>query len=365
MNFIKKVKTLVTLLLAAAILINVPRIYSLHVSAEGAVTYAVKYVPGCGEWRFQANTSTFDDNGYHRELYYLRSYLKEGDLVVVYNDSDSATSLDLGTTHLSNLTVTSLASFTVIFCGDIDDCYLLGGASCSINADVTNAYVYDTVLCNFNKNVKELNLYPQDKVTSTLGCAGTVDHVLAVSRSTDKALYSLYDFPAGSFQIQNGKLMTDKSKYSIAPNTVAKTLTAENFDYERYANDYPDVKKAFGLNAAALYNHYITFGVAENRVAYSKADVSDFDYVRYANDYPDLKAAFGYDATALYNHYITYGIAENRGNYMGPTAYSAFDYIRYANDYPDLKAAFGYDAEALYNHYTTYGITENRGNYYK
>lgn len=365
MKFIKKVRTLVTLLLVVAILVGIPRIYSLHASAANAVTYAVKYVPSLKEWRYQDNTSTFNDSAYHRELYYLRLALKDGDLVVVYNDSESVPSLDLGTARLSNLTVTNLASFAVIFCGDIDDCYLLGGASCSINADVTNAYVYDTVLCNFNKNVKELNIYPQGGVTSTLGCAGTVDHVFASSRSTGNALYSYYNFPEGSFLIQSGILMTDKSKYSVTANVVSKALTAENFDYERYANDYPDLKAAFGLNAAALYNHYTTFGIKEKRVAYTKVNTTEFDYVRYANDYPDLKAAFGYDATALYNHYITYGIAEKRGDYTVSAAYDSFDYVRYANDYADVKAAFGYDAAALYKHYTTYGIAEGRGNYYK
>ena len=31
--------------------------------------------------------------------------------------------------------------------------------------------------------------------------------------------------------------------------------------------------------------------------------LADFDYRTYADTYPDLKAAFGYDAAALYNHY--------------------------------------------------------------
>ena len=30
--------------------------------------------------------------------------------------------------------------------------------------------------------------------------------------------------------------------------------------------------------------------------------LADFDYRTYADTYPDLKAAFGYDAAALYNH---------------------------------------------------------------
>ena len=38
--------------------------------------------------------------------------------------------------------------------------------------------------------------------------------------------------------------------------------------------------------------------------------LADFDYRTYADTYPDLKAAFGYDAAALYNHYETNGKAE-------------------------------------------------------
>lgn len=40
--------------------------------------------------------------------------------------------------------------------------------------------------------------------------------------------------------------------------------------------------------------------------------LADFDYQTYADTYPDLKAAFGYDAAALYNHYETNGKAEGR-----------------------------------------------------
>ena len=40
--------------------------------------------------------------------------------------------------------------------------------------------------------------------------------------------------------------------------------------------------------------------------------LADFDYRTYADTYPDLKAAFGYDAAALYNHYETNGKAEGR-----------------------------------------------------
>lgn len=369
MRLFQKMRKLVALLAVAAILIGVPGLCSLEASAEGAVTYSVKYVPANGEWRYQANTSTFDDNAYHRELYYLRQELKAGDLVVVYNDTPVVPALDLGTTRLGNLTVTASSALVIVYSGDIDECYLLGGSSCAVNANVTNAYVYDTVLCNFNKNVKELNVYPLDQMTATIGAIGTVDHLYAASRTTGTVYHSLYNFQAGALSIQKGVLITPPTRYNtVSSGTPATTLTKENFDYVRYANDYPDLKAAFGFNANALYQHYITYGIKEGRAAYASArttattSVADFDYVRYADDYADLKAAFGYDAKALYNHYITYGIRENRGNY---SIYDSFDYVRYANDYADLKAAFGYDAKALYQHYITYGIKEGRGNYSK
>lgn len=40
--------------------------------------------------------------------------------------------------------------------------------------------------------------------------------------------------------------------------------------------------------------------------------LATFDYKAYSDTYPDLKAAFGYDAAALYNHYLQYGKAEGR-----------------------------------------------------
>lgn len=38
----------------------------------------------------------------------------------------------------------------------------------------------------------------------------------------------------------------------------------------------------------------------------------EFDYVAYADRYPDLQNAFGYDKDALYEHYVTCGINEGR-----------------------------------------------------
>ncbi len=106
---------------------------------------------------------------------------------------------------------------------------------------------------------------------------------------------------------------------SVLPVSAAESLA--DFDYQTYADTYPDLKAAFGYNAAALYNHYETNGKAEGRVAIftdgassatTVESLATFDYKAYADTYPDLKAAFGYDAASLYNHYVNSGKAEGR-----------------------------------------------------
>lgn len=45
--------------------------------------------------------------------------------------------------------------------------------------------------------------------------------------------------------------------------------TIEEFDYKAYADRYPDLKETFGYDREALYEHYVTCGIEEERVAVS------------------------------------------------------------------------------------------------
>lgn len=59
------------------------------------------------------------------------------------------------------------------------------------------------------------------------------------------------------------------AKPNPAENYKPGTASAESydtFDYRAYANIYPDLKKAYGYDAAKLYAHYVNFGKAEGRV---------------------------------------------------------------------------------------------------
>jgi len=105
-----------------------------------------------------------------------------------------------------------------------------------------------------------------------------------------------------------------------APKTMPDGGT---FDADYYAATYSDVRSAFGNNEAMLYQHYKLCGAKEGRHPYavgasttssssSYTATSDFDAAYYASKYPDLVAAFGNDATKLYQHWITCGKKEGR-----------------------------------------------------
>lgn len=143
---------------------------------------------------------------------------------------------------------------------------------------------------------------------------------------------------------------------AVALSTVmANTLSAsaasvkDIFNAQYYEEQYADLKTAFGDNKAALYNHYIQYGLSEKRNASPVLDV-----VAYREKYKDLDAAFGDNWDAYVNHYFTSGIKEHRSSGTN------FDPIAYADKYPDIKAAFGDDYMAIINHYLNYGIAEGR-----
>lgn len=121
------------------------------------------------------------------------------------------------------------------------------------------------------------------------------------------------------------------------------------FDSDFYVNCYPDLKAAFGNDANAAYNHYLTYGIKEGRIASPV-----FDVKTYIRNYPDLQAAFGDDYVAAYNHFLTNGMNEGR------IASDSFNVQVYIANYPDLQAAFGNDVAGAYNHYLTNGMAEGR-----
>ena len=81
-----------------------------------------------------------------------------------------------------------------------------------------------------------------------------------------------------------------------------------------------------------------------------------FDATKYADYYPDLKRAFGYDQAKLKSHWLINGLGEGRtpcGADMPTCKFNSATYLSYN---PDVVRA-GLDGKY---HYTTYGVNEGR-----
>jgi hypothetical protein len=92
-----------------------------------------------------------------------------------------------------------------------------------------------------------------------------------------------------------------------SPYTLNGYDYAPVFDPVYYANRYPDLRAAFGDNAQALWDHFVSFGMTELRQA-----SDEFDPVYYKSMYADLQQAYGDDNPMYYFHYVAAGKAEGR-----------------------------------------------------
>lgn len=257
----KKWKALVSTLMAALLLALLPDSSLLTAHAEEAKVYSVKFIGGnINDWRY-VEGNKFDDDAYHRELYYLNLELKDGDTIVVYGGNDDPTkSLNLSDVTLENLTVAQNAT-AIIFTGGVKDCYVLGGAFTAINGDVTNAYLYDSVTCTFNNNVLDMVLTFADTRSSNISCAGTVG-CFRTDSTNGAAGAIFYDIPAKCMSMVDGTYQitqyspTASEAYLAAKNgsTAAPADTpAESTDAAQTpaadADEYDAVPKTGDFNA--------------------------------------------------------------------------------------------------------------------
>lgn len=232
----KKLTKIVSLLFAVAICVLLPDAAALTASAEEPVTYYVKYLADNNEWRFQLG-SAWNDQGYHRELYYLNQDIKDGDIVVVDGNSSSVLEIPV---HLSNLTF-YMGTSAVVTAKSIDECFVLRDCVCAINGDTSVAYVYDSARCTFNNNVGTLNVLNDatrndSLLRSTVTVGGTVDHL--IGHDGAKLHYELYSFAAGKLVVENGDVKTDTSLYSTTAPAAGSTQNTSSS-----ADEYDDVPK--------------------------------------------------------------------------------------------------------------------------
>ena len=107
--------------------------------------------------------------------------------------------------------------------------------------------------------------------------------------------------------------LTNTSTPTVTSNTSTTKYVYNGVDYSLvfdpvyYASKYSDLKKAFGSNSTALFNHFKVYGVKEGRQG-----SANFNVIAYKNRYTDLQKAFGNNLPAYYEHYVKNGYKEGR-----------------------------------------------------
>lgn len=146
-----------------------------------------------------------------------------------------------------------------------------------------------------NNRVKHLN-----------GCNMTVHRDFAAKACPGDYLYRRHPYiaeqvnkrlqaPLSAASANSGRFLLEGLDYSPV------------FDPVYYADRYADLRKAFGTDSAALFDHFCIHGMKEGRIA-----CAGFNVTAYRNNYADLRKAFGDDLPLYYKHYITHGCKENR-----------------------------------------------------
>ncbi len=115
----------------------------------------------------------------------------------------------------------------------------------------------------------------------------------------------------------------------------------------------------YGVNTknalTAMYEAKTSSTTAKSNTVFNGLDYSPvYNYSYYKKKYDDLKKAFGSDEKAYFNHFCVYGMKEGR------QASSSFNVQNYKARYSDLRKVFGNNLPLYYKHYLEFGISEKR-----
>lgn len=226
-----------TLALLTAALFCVMPLFTQTLTAkaeEEPITYYLKYLEDMKEWRYQQLTA-WDVNDNHGSLDHVLAYIKDGDTIVINGEESINLELEV---RLKNLTILN-ANTVIVSAKGIDEVYQHNGVSV-FNTDVKDAYIHDKSVCNFNKNVTNLNIIGTDDINAQVNVVGTAAHVKGYDNH--KTYYECYNFAPNTVCIINGALHTDPAHYSTTPTATSGT-TAPSTGSSSASGDYDDVPK--------------------------------------------------------------------------------------------------------------------------
>ena len=163
---------------------------------------------------------------------------------------------------------------------------------------------------------------------------------------------------------EKNRIASECLKYFVEEGMAKGEQASEKFNVEIYKKNYPDLQRAYGTKTAGYYQHYMKYGVKENRNAskvlnpvtkYEGVDYSAvYDFEFYLNKYSDIKRAFGYDDAAVLKHFVLFGMKEGR------QGSSNFNVTLYKRNYPDLANKYGGNSAEYYMDYIRTGASEKK-----
>lgn len=152
-----------------------------------------------------------------------------------------------------------------------------------------------------NKNVSGLGSYHYH-------CGGYPAH-LHPNGVCPYAAGSVQTAPAAQQEI-GVAVQAQSATRSAAQPAVQQSFDSVIFNAAFYAMANPDIAQVIGTDPAALYQHFVTSGMAEGRQG-----AATFNVQVYIANNPDLVALLGNNLPAYYNHYLTQGQFEGRTAY--------------------------------------------------
>lgn len=266
MKYLKQLKKLLPLSALAFMLTFLSNANVLTVSADEPRTYCLMFSEEDNNWRYQVR-SQWDFDETSTPIYYLDENLKNGDIVVV-NDGSNTVPVKIKV-HLSNLTFTNTSGTIamVSVAGGVDNCFVNKDAIGSITATVTNAYVYGDALANFNNNVGNLYSYELDapdgeSVGPTIGVIGTVSYFESHDADGSRGYYGT-NFKANTFFMEEGVLQTEEEDYTqdisggpvtaaAQPASTSQSTTPAASKSSTSSDEYDKVPKT-GESSSALW----------------------------------------------------------------------------------------------------------------
>ncbi len=224
----KKILAIATVfVLCMAPLLSTP--LDAYAASSTATTYYLKYVDSLSQFRYQKGTWQEDQE--HWDVNSLKANIQDGDLLVIDGTNGQGIELSLSVS-LNNLTVVN-GDLVIVTASKFTDVYLLNGSKTVINGDVTNAYVYENSLGNFNNNVKNLT-YSCGKFATpvgTIAVLGTCDYF-----GIENGMKT-YSFAQNTLRMTDGYFSTPAANYTTtAPATVPSTSSDEYDDVPKTAD---------------------------------------------------------------------------------------------------------------------------------